>query len=58
MVDMEELSLKDLEDLARQLDFPKVKNLGNGLYQIDGRCITNEKGLEMFDKDVRESLSS
>lgn len=54
---MKELSVKDLEELARQLDFPEVKNLDNGLYQLPGGCITNEKGLEMFYKAVKESLN-
>lgn len=46
-----ELSLKDFEDVAKQIPMPEYpKYLGNGLWQIAENCITSQKGYEEFMK--------
>lgn len=50
-----ELSLKDLEDVARQIDMPEYpKYLGNGLWKLADNCITGQKGYEEFMKMQKE----
>lgn len=52
---MKELSLKELEDIARQLGMPEYpKYLGNGLWKIADNCITGQKGYEEFLKKMKQ----
>ena len=52
---VKELSLKDLENIAKQISMPEYpRYLGNGLWQIAENCITGQKGYEEFIKTLKQ----
>ena len=56
---MIEISQKDLEELARQLEMPEYpKYIGNGLYKLSENCITGRMGLEKFWKLMKDDVNN
>lgn len=50
-----QITLKELETMAKDL-LPTVKYIGDGMYNIMGIAIVNEKTLQKIDKEIAESL--
>ena len=56
---MKKLSLKDLEDVVKQIPMPKYpKYLGDGLWQIAENCITGQRGYDEFMKLCKEGITN
>ena len=57
---MEELTLegitKTLESIISEEDLQPYKDLGNGLYELPGNIITNEKGLKEYLDELRKEI--
>ena len=57
---MEELTLegitKTLESIISEKDLQLYKDLGNGLYELPGNIITNEKGLKVYLDELRTEI--
>lgn len=51
-----EIKLSDIEKAVKDLNIPTVENLGNGLYKLPEGIITNEKGLEQFNKMILKDI--
>lgn len=51
-----EIKLSDIEKAVKDLNIPTVENLGNGLYKLSEGIITNEKGLEQFNKMILKDI--
>ena len=59
-IEMLESFLNDItkdSNISELFDKITVKDLGNGLYQIGKGLITGRKGLEEFDKVMRDSVN-
>lgn len=58
--DMKELTLesitKALESIISEEDLRPYIDLGNGLYELPGNIITNEKGLKEYLDGLRKSI--
>ena len=53
-----EIKLSDIENAVKDLNIPTVEDLGNGLYKLPEGIITNEKGLELFNKMVLKEVNA
>ena len=57
---MEEISIeriiKALADISSEEDLQPYKDLGNGLYELPGNIITNEKGLKEYLDGLRKEI--
>ena len=57
---MEELTLesitKALKNIISEEDLQPYKDLGNGLYELPGNIITNEKGLKEYLDGLRKEI--
>lgn len=57
---MEELTLegikKALESMISEEDLKPYKDLGNGLYELPGNIIANEKGLKEYLDGLRKKV--
>lgn len=54
---MNDITLKDLEDFYKQVKFPTVQNLGNGLYRImpEG-IICGDEFLKELDREILNTI--
>ena len=52
---IKEISLKELEDIARDVMPEYPKYLGNGLWELHPGCYTGQKGYEMFMEEMRKA---
>ena len=53
---LKEITFSELVKLAKELNFPTVENLGNGLYRLPGGVVTGIKGVEMFEKELQKQI--
>ena len=57
---MEEISIKKIikafADISSEEDLQPYKDLGNGLYELPGNIITNEKGLKEYLDELRKEI--
>ena len=57
---MEEISIeriiKALADISSEEDLQPYKNLDNGLYELPGNIITNEKGLKEYLDELQKEI--
>ena len=57
---MKELTLegiiKTLENIISEEDLRPYKDLGNGLYELPGNIIANEKGLKEYLNGLRKEI--
>jgi hypothetical protein len=57
---MKEITLesiaKTLEDIGCKEDLRPYKDLGNGLYELPGNIITNEKGLKEYLDGLQKEI--
>ena len=49
---IKEISLKELEDIARKVMPEYPKYLGNGLWELHPGCYTGQRGYEMFVEEM------
>lgn len=57
---MERLTIKVIEDVIKSIstedDLQPYKDLGDGLYELPGHIISNEKGLNEYLKELRNKI--
>ena len=56
MKKLKEINFSKLVKLAKELNFPTVENLGNGLYRLPGGAVTGLGGVEMFEKELQKQI--
>lgn len=50
---MKEITIKDIEKILKEIGIPEYpKYIGEGLWKLSENCITNEKGLAAFYKEI------
>lgn len=50
---MKEITIKDIEKVLEEVGIPEYpKYIGKGLWKLNENCITNEKGLAAFYKEL------
>lgn len=54
---MKKITLEEIENICKQVDFPEVKSLGGGLYEItQPRIICGKAFLQELDKALKRAV--